>query len=89
VLIGLAAVYVSKFFATLGVSFAEKALVFVLMSTGRHIRQRPVLECSRSCPGRLRLGQPCPPDHRTTVSAAKFNQSIVAIASVTQSRMTT
>ena len=55
----------------------------------RHVRQRLVLECVRIGPGRLRLGPPCPPDHRTTVSAARFNQSIVALASVTQSRMIT
>jgi hypothetical protein len=55
----------------------------------RHMRQPLVLECVRSSSGRFRLGQLFPPDHRTTVSAARFNQSIVAIASVTQSRMMT
>ena len=33
--IGLADAYVSEFFATLGVPFAEKALGFVLLGTGR------------------------------------------------------
>jgi hypothetical protein len=48
-------------------------------------RTAPTFEVSR--PSRSRGA--VPPDHRTTVSAARFKSSIGAIDSVTQSRMMT